>query len=187
VNLGLPEASISINSPNTWIDSSLQDKIHRDSYALRLDQRFNPTLPEFVYKEDDLKKMATEEGWNQSFSSTTPYDFLRSIHSLDTFFAFGKGPMTGIQPMNSDLVIELEPISEQDPNNMVLFGSRANTSALQAVSWWELIMTFENYREFRNPLYCASSGKFLLEDHVINKLVMLAPKPCIDQTISYRR
>jgi len=102
----------------------------------------------------------------------------------ETFFAYGKGPMSGIQPLNSELMVELEQISEQDPSNMVLFGSRSNVSALQALSWLELSMTFESYRDFRNPLLPTAG---LFSEHAVNKLVILAKKPCIDQTVADRR
>ena len=171
------------------IDSNLQERVQRDSHALNLKQRFNPQLPEFVYQSDDLKKMATEEGWvddghAKEFVSNSAYDYLRSIYLCETFFAYGKGPMSGIQPLNPELVIELEPVAEQDPSNMVLFGSRSNTSALQAMSWLELSMTFESYRDFRNPLLPTAG---LFSDHAVNKLIILAKKPCIDQTVADRR
>jgi hypothetical protein len=165
------------------VDSGLQEKIQKDPYALNLKQRFNPSLPECVYRKEDLKLMANEEGWSDH--TENPFEFLKRVYNLPTFFSFNKGPLAGCKPLNSSLVIELENIADQDPLNIVLYGSRSDTSKIQATSWSELIMTFEAYREFRNPL--CSSYQTLLDNHAINKLVILAKKPCIDQVIAERR
>ena len=165
------------------VDSGLQEKIQKDPYALNLKQRFNPSLPECVYRREDLKLMANEEGWSDH--TENPYEFLKRVYNLPTFFSFNKGPLAGCKPLNSSLIIELENIADQDPLNIVLYGSRSDTSKIQATSWSELIMTFEAYREFRNPL--CSSYQTLLDNHAINKLIVLAKKPCIDQIIAERR
>lgn len=165
------------------VDSGLQEKIQIDPYALNLKQRFNPSLPECIYRKEDLKNMANEEGWKDH--TENPYDFLKRVYKLPTFFSFNKGPLAGVKPLNNTLTIELENISEQDPLNIVLYGSREDSSNIQATSWSELIMTFESYREFRNPL--CSSYQTLLDSHAVNKLIILAKKPCIDQVIAERR
>lgn len=172
------------------IDSELQNRVYRDEYSLRLDQRFNPRLPDEAYNTDDIKRMATEEGWSRgggalSEDDKNPFEFLRLTFSKNTFFAYGKGPMSGITPLNTVLRIDLETVADQDPANMILYGSRDNVPELQAISWIELIQTFENYREFRNPL--DSTQRRLFADHCVNKLIVLAKKPCIDKTISDRR
>lgn len=172
-----------VNDRSFPIDSNLQDKCQKDPYALRLDQRFNPLLPEIVYRQEDLVKMATEEGWDTEGISS--YDFLRRVYNEPTFFSYGKGPMSGVVPINSELLIECEPVSEQDPLNLVLYGSRRNIADMYVLSWAELIMTFDNYREFRNPL--SITNHKLFEPHTIRKLSILARKPCIDQNIADRR
>lgn len=166
------------------IDSNLQDKCQRDPYSLRLDQRFNPQLPELVYRQEDLVKMATEEGWDLE-SNVNCYDFLKSSYNEPTFFAYGKGPMSGVTPINQTLLIECDNVSDQDPLNMVLYGTRKNKADLYALSWGELIMTFDNYREFRNPT--SNSNRYIFEPYTIRKLTLLAKKPCIDQNIADRR
>ena len=140
-------------------------------------------LPEAVYGAEDVKRLATEEGWNREL--VDPYRFLNTTYYKNTFFAYGKGPMTGVRPINSNLVIDLEPVSEEDPANLVLFGNRGNVSEMQALTWSELNQIFESYREFRNPFGGAYQTTF--DDFCINKLVVLAKKPCIDQTISDRK
>jgi hypothetical protein len=169
------------------VDTDLQDRLQGDTHALDLKQRFNPLLPPHVYGPEDIGKMAAEEGWtvNTPGELGDPYRFLRATYHKNTFFAFGKGPMATVQPLNSDLVIQLEPVSGQDPTNMVLFGNRANVSEMKALSWIELIQTFENYREFRNPL--ETSNQSIFDDFCINKLIVLARKPCISQIVSNRR
>jgi hypothetical protein len=169
------------------IDSELQNRIQRDTHSLNLSQRFNPSLPDYVYSAEDVKRMATEEGWNTNMRGEleNPYRFLRVTHHKNTFFAFGKGPMATVKPVNSELLIELESVSEHTPANIVLFGNRSNISEMQALSWIELTQTFENYREFRNPL--GNSYHTLFDDFSINKLIILAKKPCIDQLVSDRR
>lgn len=167
------------------IDSKLQDKIHQDSYSLKLDQRFNPTLPEVVYTRENLKRMALEEGWS-SDDNGNPYEFLLSIFDMPSFFAFGKGPMANVKPCNSYLIIDRDTLDEKNPSDLVLFGKRSEPSSMTAISWSELIQTFENYREFRN-VFSNTGDKLLFENFAMNKLVILARKPCIDQTIADRR
>jgi hypothetical protein len=167
------------------VDSTLQERVGKDPLSLNLDQRFNPKLPEEVYGPEDLTKMAIEEGWTTSNQTLTPYQFLLTVYNCDTFFAYSKGPMSGVQPSNDTLLIDIEPVSCQDPANLVLYGSRNAISEIKALTWNELILTFENYREFRNPT--STTGIVILEDYCINKLIILARKPCIDRIVSDRR
>jgi hypothetical protein len=166
------------------IDSKLQEDIQKDTYALRLDQRFDPDLPEEVYKVDHIRKMAAEEGWTPEEGS--PYEYLQRVHQENTFFAFGKGPMSNVQSFNQELVIDKEDVGSKEPMELVLYGNRKNPSGAIAISWGELIMTFENYREFRN-VFTSETDRVLFEPYMIRKLVILAKKPCIDQTVVERR
>jgi hypothetical protein len=166
------------------IDSKLQEITQRDSYALRLDQRFDPDVPEDLYKPEHLRKMAVEEGWTPE--DLSPYDYLQLVHNSLTFFAFGRGPMSTAQPSNTELMVERDVVSQRDPLDLVLFGARNDPGGCIAISWGELMMTFDNYREFRN-VFTNPSEKSLFETHVIRKLVILAKKPCIDQTIAEKR
>jgi len=165
------------------IDSKLQEAIARDPYALRLDQRFDPELPEGLYNPEHVRKMATEEGWTPEEGN--PYEYLKLVHQRDSFFAFGKGPMCNVQPSNPELIVERDEVASKDPMDLVLFGNRYDPSGCTAISWAELIMTFDNYREFRNVF--TTQEKALFEPYMIRKLVILARKPCIDQTVADRR
>ena len=166
------------------IDSKLQEEIQKDVYALRLDQRFEPDLPEEVYKPDHIRKMASEEGWTPE--EGTPYDYLQRVHQANTFFAFGKGPMSNVQSFNQELIIEKDDVNSKESIDLVLYGNRKEPAGAVAISWGELIMTFENYREFRN-VFTTQTDKILFESYMIRKLVILAKKPCIDQTVVERR
>jgi hypothetical protein len=169
------------------IDSNLQQMIQRDPFALRLDQRFDPSLPERMYIQDNLRKMAVEEGWTLDDKSlTSPYEYLKTMFYQPTFFSYGKGPMSSIQPSNEELIIERDKVVEKDPLDIVLFGSRNDTGNMFAISWSELIMTFENYKEFRN-VFISTDDKRLFEMYMIRKLIQLCKKPCIDQNIADRR
>lgn len=155
-----------------------------DKYSLHLDQRFNPKLPECVYHEDDLARMAVEEGWLRTDGDSVPFNFLKNNYMTNTFFAFKKGPMVLVQPENQDLIIECQAISELSPSNIVLYGSRADKKRMIAFSWSELTSTFEQYKEFRNPV---SSPPDIFPAHVIRKLNILARKPCPDESASRSR
>jgi hypothetical protein len=155
-----------------------------DKYALHLDQRFNPNLPECVYHEDDLSRMAVEEGWSRSADQLSPFHFLKNNYMTNTFFAFKKGPMISVQPENQDLVIECQAITDLSPSNIVLYGSRSDKNHMVAFSWSELTSTFEQYKEFRNPV---SSPPDIFPSHVIRKLNILARKPCPDESASRSR
>lgn len=166
------------------IDSKLQEIIQRDTYALRLDQRFDPDVPEDLFKPEHLRKMAVEEGWTTE--DPTPYEYLQHVHKAPTFFAYGRGPMSNAQTANHELIVEKEEVAQRDVLDLVLYGSRSDPGGCIGISWGELIMTFENYREFRN-VFSTSTEKQLFETYMIRKLVILAKKPCIDQTIAERR
>lgn len=163
------------------VDSVLQDLLNNDPYALRTDQRFFPELPEYVYQKEDLRKMAMEEGWTDEPSH---YNFLREVYEKKTFFAYGKGPMKGIIPENETLKIELTPYTEEDPLNLVFWGSRVKPQNLICFTWSELSMTFEHYKEFRNPV---GKGGVLFDNFSIRKLLILSRKPCINKLIADRR
>jgi hypothetical protein len=166
------------------IDSNLQTKIGNDPHAIKLDQRFFPDLPEFLYYPEDLRKMALEEGWCDSNGEPSHYEFLKKTYFENTFYAFGKGPMSGILPENETLKIELTLYSEEEPHNLVLWGSRDRPQNMICFTWSELLLTFENYGEFRNPLVREGG---LFEPHTIRKLNILAKKPCINRVIAERR
>lgn len=166
------------------IDSNLQAKIGNDPHAIRLDQRFFPELPEFLYCSEDLRKMALEEGWCDSNGDPSHYDFLKKSYYENTFYAFGRGPMSGVMPENETLKIELTPYSEEEPHNLVLWGSRDRPQNMICLTWSELLLTFENYGEFRNPIG-REGGIF--EAHTIRKLNILAKKPCISRVVAERR
>jgi len=165
------------------IDSSLQDKLNHDPYSLRIDQRFFPDLPEYVYQLEDVRKMAVEEGWEED-SRIPPYDFLKRVYHEPTFFAYGRGPMTGVVPVNETLKIELTPYIDEDPLNLVLWGKRDSPQTMICFAWSELCMTFETYKDFRNPL---SKTLCPFEDFAIRKLAILSRKPCINRLVADRR
>lgn len=166
------------------IDSNLQSIIANDPHAVKLDQRFFPDLPEYLYCPEDLRKMALEEGWSETRAEVGHYVFLRRTYFENTFYAFGKGPVSGILPENETLKIELTLYSEENPLDLVLWGSRHKPQNMICFSWRELLLTFEKYGEFRNPLV---RGGGLFEPHTVKKLKSLARKPCIDRGVSERR
>jgi hypothetical protein len=165
------------------VDNYLTHLQTTDRYALCLDQRFNPELPKYVYQPDDLIRMATEEGWISSME-IEPCTFLRDNYMKNTFFAYKKGPMISVEPENSELVVEAQPISELAQSGIVLYGKRGDQSHMVAFSWSELTSSFDHYKEFRNP---ASDPPDVFPEHVVRKLVILARKPCAEEDVSRTR
>lgn len=165
------------------MDSYLTHIQNTDRYALCLDQRFNPKLPGYVYQPEDLSRMASEEGWVSSIGKT-PLEFLNDNYMGYTFFAYKKGPMVMVEPENTDLVIECQPLNELSQSNIVLYGSRTNKSRMIGFSWSELTSSFDHFKEFRNPV---SDPPDVFPDHVVRKLVILARKPCAEEIVSRTR
>lgn len=180
----LKEYAVLMKDPKFFpVDSYLTHIQNTDRYALCLDQRFNPKLPGYVYQPEDLIRMASEEGWVSSIGKT-PLEFLNDNYMGYTFFAYKKGPMAVVEPENTDLIIEAQPLNELSQSSVVLYGSRSNKSRMVGFSWSELTSSFDHFREFRNPV---SDPPDVFPEHVVRKLVILARKPCAEEIVSRTR
>lgn len=165
------------------VDSYLTFLQNMDRYALCLDQRFNPSLPKYVYKQEDLIRMASEEGWTSTMDVSS-WDFLKDNYMNNTFFAYKKGPMISVTPENTELIIETQPICDLPQSGVVLYGKRSDQNHMIGFSWSELTASFDHYKEFRNPV---SDPPDVFPEYVVRKLVILARKPCAEESVSRTR
>lgn len=175
------------------VDAHLRQRLDDDPNAISLRQRFNPDLPPYVYDPRDLEVLAREEGWvdkgneeggEEGADKPYAYEFLRSVYYSETFFAYGRGPMSGVVPCNARLTLTHDPVLEEMRENLVLWGSRARKCGVVATTWAELADTFLSFREFRNPLV---ERVTCFSPFAIRKLRILARKPCIDRVCAAAR
>lgn len=169
-----------ILSGKPFQDPLLRETILKDRHALDLRQRFRNHIPEHLYKEDALRRMAEEEGY-ASDGRLSPYQYLESIRDHETFYAFGKGPAESYPRRNDYLLITGERIDGMDRSELLTYGNIHQPSArLVVLSYQEVLDTFRFYKEFRNPV---SGGYEIFSDRSIRKLKILAQKPCADARI----
>lgn len=137
-----------------WLETSPDDYCPKDSglrklydanpFILRMDMFFNPLLPQDLYDENILVKLAVHEGYTvQDLRNENPYSLLQTSYYSETFH-YGKHPH-----IKNEHTLEYEEITSLPSCLIVCYGNVSDS--LYAFRYRELAVYFKRERCFKNP------------------------------------
>jgi hypothetical protein len=105
------------------LDAKVKELYLINSSILDLETTFNPHLPEDVYRADDLKAMALNEGYSLfDLSNESAYSLLQTVWYSNTFYH--GSPLPGCEIINTTTVVDDDPIDQVSSNALVCYGTR---------------------------------------------------------------
>jgi hypothetical protein len=114
-------------------------------YIMRLDMYFNPHLPQEIYSQDTLTKLALAEGYSmEELRNESCYSLLQSSSISETFY-----PGKHIKITNKYTLQDYDNISNIPSSLIVCFGVIGET--LIAFRYRELTAYFKETKAFLNP------------------------------------
>lgn len=149
------------------IDTWMKFWYDRNPTIFDLSVSFNPLFPQKFYSENNLNKMALDEGYTQrELSNEQPYELLQLAYVAETFYQ-GEFPniKSTISPIFLDKMVDI-------PYGQLLCFGQIETP-LRIISMQELIESFNFNQNFTNPFHNDS----IFSSTAINKLKIIAKNP----------
>lgn len=105
------------------LDAKIRELYLINSSLLDLETTFNPRLPEDVYRADDLKAMAINEGYSLfDLTNESAYSLLQTVWCSNTFYHGAALP--GCQVVNTTTLVDDDPLGQVTNAELVCYGTR---------------------------------------------------------------